>query len=179
MAQQIIEKLTVEEPEIDPCSATQFRAKLNLLGEALATRGLKSEMAKPWFCRLAWSFGFQVVPPMYGKFWQQAAFLGSIYGVLYGLMNWFFVLGTATGLGGLDELLNTGMGIGVFYGIIMSLYFRRWRTRHGLPTWAELTHRVEADAIQSIDSAAKGITQAKQPRIRHKNAHVTIQQPLS
>ncbi len=122
---------SIPPPETSSESSGQFRQKIQFMYYDLGNRGVwRSTMAPPIY-KLAWLTGFQLVPPLFAKFRQLAAFQGSAWGVL-----WAFVMYLESGgRADLNALLELGNFSGVFFGLFMAVYFKVRAGMLNLPSW--------------------------------------------
>lgn len=97
---------------------------------------MRSNYAPPYL-RLIWRMGFDVAPPHFAQFWQNALFSGSFYTVGWGLLMYFFVWSKVTISPIL--MLNSSIIAGFLFGLTLACYYAYGKRKHGLPSWQDFT----------------------------------------
>src|SRR5437660_5224471 len=89
--------------------------------KVLAATGIRRSNYAPPLVRLLWRLGLDVPPPHFGNFWGTALFMGSFFGVGWGLIMWLFVWS----LQGIPVafVFSTAIGAGVMFGLSMAGYY--------------------------------------------------------
>ncbi len=124
---------SVKPPEISNENPKTFQEKIEYMYNDLGNRGVwRSTMVPPLY-RLAWALGFQLVPPLFAKPLQLAAFLGTTWGVGWAVLMFAFLGGQAN----LDSLFEIGNYYGVFFGLFMSVFYRVRAKMLNLPFWED------------------------------------------
>lgn len=95
---------------------------------------MRSNYAPPYL-RLLWRMGFDVPPPHFAKFWQNALFSGCFYAIAWGTLMYFFVWSkTAMSV---TAMLNSAGIAGILFGLALASYYAHGKRKHGLPSWQE------------------------------------------
>lgn len=95
---------------------------------------MRSNYAPPYL-RLLWRMGFDVAPPHFSPFWQNALFTGVFYSVGWGLLMYFFVWSKVV----IPPLLmlNSSLIAGFLFGLTLACYYAYGKRKHGLPSWQD------------------------------------------
>jgi hypothetical protein len=124
---------SVQPPETSSETPKRFEDKLQYMYIDLGNRGVwRGTMAPPLY-KLAWTMGFQLIPPLFAKPLELSAFQGTTWGVLWALLMFAFSGGDAN-IGSLFELGKYG---GVFFGLSMAVFYRVRAKMLNLPFWED------------------------------------------
>jgi Family of unknown function (DUF6404) len=108
--------------------------KIQYLIKDLGQKGIGPYTVAPPFYRLLWALGIQAPPPHFGGFWLPALWMGTAFGVLWGVFMWFAFwrgqMAPATAIG------TSALGGGCF-GAVMASYYQRQRKKLALPPWQD------------------------------------------
>ncbi len=95
---------------------------------------MRSNYAPPYL-RLLWRMGFDVPPPHFAQFWQNALFSGSFYAIGWGALMYFLVW-SKTAMSATAMLNSAGIA-GILFGLALASYYAHGKRKHGLPSWQE------------------------------------------
>ncbi|AIY44169.1 hypothetical protein LT85_5011 [Collimonas arenae] len=101
--------------------------------EKLATTGIwRSNYAPPVY-RLLWWAGISVPPPHFVGFVRNFVFSGGVFGIAWGAIMWFGIWSHG-GMSALHAACAT-LFAGVFFGLVMALYYRHGARKYQLAQW--------------------------------------------
>ncbi|MFZ6710621.1 DUF6404 family protein [Undibacterium sp. TC9W] len=95
---------------------------------------MRSNYAPPYF-RLLWRMGFDVPPPHFAQFWQNALFSGCFFATGWGALMYFFVWSKTPVP--VTNMLTSAVIDGVLFGLALASYYAHGKRKHGLPSWQE------------------------------------------
>jgi len=95
---------------------------------------MRSNYAPPYL-RLFWRMGFDVPPPHFAPFWQNALFAGIFYAVGWGASMYFFTWSKSAMSA--TAMLNSAGIAGILFGLALASYYAHGKRKHGLPSWRE------------------------------------------
>ncbi len=102
----------------------------------LAKTGMWQSNYAPPALKAAWAMGLKVPPPHFARFWPTAAALGTWFGVLWGLVMWFFIW-SKQGMP-LSGAVIASVVAGGLFGLSMAIYYAYGRRKYKLPSWGSL-----------------------------------------
>jgi|SRR5215210_2188925 len=111
---------------------TPHRQKVDRLIVELGQQGVSPYASAPPLFRLLWRLGLNVPPPFFLGFLPLTLLTGTFFGVLWGVVMWFWVWqgeGLAASLA-----VPTSVFAGLLFGLGMAWLVRREAARLGLPT---------------------------------------------
>lgn len=127
------EAMDLNEGDVDYSPAALFQQKVAYMMRDLTGRGCwKSTIAPPFF-RLAWSMGWQLVPPLFANKWKLAVFAAAWWGTLYGAAMWL-TDGFAPGVT-LWMAVQYVSSFGAVFGIPTAIFYQIRAAQLGLPSW--------------------------------------------
>ncbi|CZF81282.1 hypothetical protein RN22_16795 [Grimontia sp. AD028] len=113
-----------------------FEQQLDRAHEVLTEKGFLPSSANPLIYRLARKLGLKVPPPQFCSF-SINTLLGTLwFGTLWGLIMWFMQwesLGVS-----LSYAFNASLVTGLFFGVMMSAWYKLSAKRKQLPSWGEI-----------------------------------------
>ena len=110
------------------------RAAANKL---LADAGLlRAVNAQSPIAELLWRYQIDLPPPYFRGFWNNLAFRGIGFAVIWGMGMWLFLWsrqGTTP-----SAAFGTTLIGGFLYGLVMAAYYEYARRKYGLPLWQDI-----------------------------------------
>ncbi|WP_211453435.1 DUF6404 family protein [Collimonas antrihumi] len=100
----------------------------------LKTTGIWRSSYAPFFHRMLWRAGVSIPPPHFASFGFNFAFMGASFGVVWGM--WLLVW-SHQGMSGAEAVFASVLG-GVFFGLIVALYYRVRASKYNLPSWSQI-----------------------------------------
>ena len=137
--------MKIPQGQVDTSPEEDFRFKVDYMMRDLLQRGCwKSTIAPPVF-RLAWSIGWQLVPPLFANTWTLALFMGGVWGMITGALMWLAVWRTW----GVD--LTTAVefvsSTGAIFGFPTAFFYRFRARQLRLPSWEMYPHARNTEVI--------------------------------
>lgn len=86
--------------------------------------------------KLQRAMGLKVRPPHYVPFWRIFLGYAVFFGIVWGLITWFWRLRDA-GFSVFDAMGSAAIA-GTLFGLIMALYYARGRRKYRLSKWEDL-----------------------------------------
>ena len=108
--------------------------KLKDIQKQLVDLGVSPSAAAPPIWRLLWRLGIDIPPPLFMTFWASALFMGTLFGVLWGLFMWFVFWNRQSM--SIELAIGVAAFSGVLFGLGMATYYRNLAKKHKLPAWA-------------------------------------------
>ena len=102
----------------------------------LARTGIRSNNYAPPALKLLWAMGLDVPPPHFASFAASTVLTGSFFGLVWGLLMWFWQWSDTGMSAGLAAALSVVAGL--LFGLSMASYYAYGRRKHRLPPWTSL-----------------------------------------
>ncbi len=100
------------------------------------SRGVKPRDVDPPLDRLLRRFGFRIRPPYYRSFAANTGFLGTFFGVIWGIVMWLFVWSGRGIAPGAAVILSASAGL--LFGVLMASFIKWKKRKVGLSEWDDL-----------------------------------------
>ena len=95
---------------------------------------MRSNYAPPYL-RLLWRCGFDVAPPHFAPFWQNALATGLFYAIGWGVFMYIFTWSKSNMSAG--SMLSASLIAGALFGLALASYYAHGKRKHGLPSWQD------------------------------------------
>lgn len=114
-----------------------FNDKLAAAKELLAAKGIWRQAYAPTVVTFLWRLGVPMPPPHFAAFLSIFLFAGTFFGVLWGLIMWFWRWSSAGVTPGLA--FGYAAASGIVVGLVFASYYRYSARKHGIPRWADFS----------------------------------------
>ena len=108
-----------------------YRERMLAITDALRAQRVGAYTSAPPIYRLAWRVGLRLRPPLYQAFGVLALGMGIWFGVMWGLLMWFWLWRFEQR--SIAGAVVASLVAGTFFGLTMAAYYRRRASRLRLP----------------------------------------------
>lgn len=109
--------------------------KLQTYKQHMSSRGVSPSAAFPPLWRVLWACGIAVPPPPFLGFFSLTLLSGCWFGPVFALGAW--LLGNrGPKFMSVEAALWVALVTGLFFGLVMAVYYRSLARKHGLGSWA-------------------------------------------
>ncbi|MDD1793754.1 DUF6404 family protein [Enterovibrio makurazakiensis] len=113
-----------------------FEQHLDRAHQVLLKKGFSGAAINPIIYRLARKVGIKLPPPQFAHFGANILAGTLWFGTLWGVIMWFMqwqTLGVS-----LSYAVNASLITGMFFGLLMSIWYRISAKRKSVPSWQSL-----------------------------------------
>jgi hypothetical protein len=117
-------------------ASLSYPLEVNAALGILKTTGIWRSNYAPFLHRMFWRAGVSIPPPHFASFGFNVVFMGAWFGAVWGLWMWLFVW-SQRGMSGVEAVFASILS-GVFFGLIVALYYRIRARTYNLPLWSQI-----------------------------------------
>jgi hypothetical protein len=117
-------------------ASLSYPLEVNAALGILKTTGIWRSNYAPFLHRMFWRAGVSIPPPHFASFGFNVVFMGAWFGAVWGLWMWLFVW-SQRGMSGVEAVFASILS-GVFFGLIVALYYRIRARKYNLPSWSQI-----------------------------------------
>ncbi|MEZ9233860.1 DUF6404 family protein [Vibrio amylolyticus] len=109
-----------------------YESQLQAAHKELESKGVWKSNFNPPLMKLFRLIGIQIPPPYYQKFTINLVFNSFLFGLMFSILNWF------NDTMPFPQLLLKNIFGGLFFGLLMSVFYLVRKKQLGLTNWTDL-----------------------------------------